>query len=179
MKYPSRIFLVGFMGTGKTVVGKNLAKKLKMKFIDVDVKIENKTGKTVDRIFKEDGEKRFRKYETEVLKELVKNNNIVVATGGGIALSLFNRRLMKKKGIVIGLSASASEILKRVRKETHRPLLEGHDKFNRIKELFKKRKKYYNEVSDCIIDTDNLSVKKITSSILNSLRSIPEFQGSS
>lgn len=162
-----RIFLIGFMGAGKTQVGKNLAKRLKMKFIDIDREIEDNTGRTITEIFKEDKEKKFREYERKALKKIVNQNNIVVATGGGIVLSLHNRRLMKKEGVVIWLFASIDKILERTKSETHRPLLEGFNKFDRIRELLNKRKKYYKEVADYIVNTDNKKVIEIASRIIN------------
>ena len=156
------IALVGFMGSGKTTVGKVLAKKLNKDFIDLDAKIEKRAKLSITEIFAKYREKRFRKMEKDELKHALKNRSAVIACGGGAVLSEENRKLLKKFSTVIFLEAEAETIAKRLKNDKSRPLLRGSDKekIKKIKEMIKKRKKFYQEVLDFRIDTNMRSPKK-------------------
>ena len=160
----NNIYLVGFMGTGKTSVGCLLAKKKKWHFIDLDEHIELKQQRRIADIFANDGEPYFRKIEKKALKEVASQKGFVVACGGGIVLDKHNIKLMKKSGILVCLSASAKEILKRVSANTNRPLLNVANPRKRIELLLKMRAPYYMQ-ADKIIDTSRLSIKEVVEKI--------------
>lgn len=145
----TRIFLLGFMGSGKTTLGRHLARFLKLSFIDTDDEIEIFAGKTIAAIFEEKGEHCFRKLEEIALKKIIKSNdNSVIATGGGIILSEQNRKLMRSAGLRIFLYAPLEVIWQRIGKTTHRPLL----KATNLATIYEQRMPYYME-SDLVLDT--------------------------
>ena len=160
------IVLVGFMGTGKTTVGKLLASRLGMKFVDMDEILEQRAGKTVSRIFAEDGEDHFRKMERNLVKELSKRRGLVIAAGGGIVLNGENIRDYAGSGLVVCLSASPETILKRVSTESHRPLLEQGPKADRIKDLLASRRKLYAAIP-CQVATDALTPEQVVVKVLS------------
>ncbi|MDD5568411.1 MAG: shikimate kinase [Candidatus Omnitrophica bacterium] len=159
------IYLVGFMGTGKSVVGRELAKKKKWHFVDLDDFIELKEKRTIADIFAKDGEPYFRRVEKKALKEIAKENGFVVACGGGIVINEENIRIMKGSGTMICLKAIPEVILKRVSGQAHRPLLNVKDPEKQIGLLLKLRSPYYAE-ADKTIDTSGLSVKQAAGRIL-------------
>ncbi|MCK5460269.1 shikimate dehydrogenase, partial [Candidatus Parcubacteria bacterium] len=148
------VALVGFMGSGKTTVGKVLAKKLNKNFIDIDVEIEKRAKLPITEIFAKYGEANFRKIEKDELKSALKNRTAVIACGGGVVLSKKNRELLKNFSTVIFLKAEAETIAKRLKNDKSRPLLCGSDKekIKKIKEMIKKRKIFYQKVLDFTID---------------------------
>ena len=158
------IYLVGFMGTGKTSVGRLLAKKKKFNFVDLDELIELKERRRVVDIFAKEGEPYFRKVEKKVLKEAAGQKEFVVACGGGVVLDKENIKVMKKSGILICLAAAPKEILKRVSANTQRPLLNVEDPARRIELLLKMRAPYYMQ-ADKTIDTTRLSIKEVVEKI--------------
>ncbi|WP_247747250.1 shikimate kinase [Alkalihalobacillus sp. BA299] len=160
------IFLTGFMGAGKSTIGKALADNINYKLLDTDEWIETIHGKSISRIFSDEGEAAFRTYETNALKTLP-NENIVVTTGGGIVVNEENRKIMKEKGAVIYLHCEMEEILRRTKGDTTRPLLQNKSK-EQVSELFKQRLPYY-EDSDYQVDTTHLTVPQIVEKILNIL----------
>jgi len=158
------IYLVGFMGTGKTSVGRLLAKKKNLNFVDLDELIELKERRRIVDIFAKDGEPYFRKVEKKALKEVAGQKKFVVACGGGIVLDKENIEVMKKSGILVCLTAAPKEILKRVSVNTGRPLLNVKDPAGRIEVLLKMRAPYYTQV-DKTIDTTALSIKEVVEKI--------------
>ncbi len=162
------IILVGFMGTGKTVVGKELAKILKTKFIDVDDLIEQKEGKKISRIFKENGESYFRNCEYKMIRKVSRFDNCVIAPGGGAILELENVLNLKKKGIIVCLTASHEIIYKRVKKNRDRPLLKVDKPLERIRELLKIRESHYKQ-ADIFVDTSELTVPKVAVEVLKEI----------
>jgi len=158
------IYLVGFMGTGKTTVGKEVARKKKWHFIDLDDLIELQEKRRISDIFTKDGEPYFRKVEKKALLKVSKEKNFVVACGGGIVLDKENIKVMKETGILICLSATADVILKRTSGSTHRPLLNVANPKKQITHLLKMRAPYYVE-ADKVINTSALSVKEVVSKI--------------
>lgn len=132
------IYLVGFMGTGKTTVGRELAKNKKWSFVDLDKSIEVKEKRKIADIFAKDGEAGFRRIEKKTLKEVSKNDAQVVACGGGIVVDRDNIQIMKETGKIICLSAPVEVILKRTSKYSHRPLLNVPDPKTKIESLLRK-----------------------------------------
>lgn len=159
------IALVGFMGTGKSTVGKCLAEELGYSFIDTDSLIEEKSGKEIGDIFAEKGEQYFRQLETVVLREILEDyDNIVLATGGGIVIAEENRKLLMEKSMAILLTASVDEIYKRT-SDTDRPLLNSANPIEKIKVLLKNRELYYNQFN-YYVNTDGKDVSGIAEEIM-------------
>ena len=164
------IVLVGPMGCGKTTVGRQLASKLNQDFFDTDHEIINKTGVSIDHIFDIEGEKGFRRRESEVLESLCDMNNIVIATGGGVVLLPQNRLVLKNAGVVVYLSSSVEQLLTRTAKSKTRPLLENSsDRQKTITEIVNARDKYYREVATIVIDTTGKKLNEVIDIIMNDL----------
>lgn len=149
------IVLVGFMGTGKTTVGRILAQQLDWVFTDTDAYIEEQAGMTISRMFQEHGEDYFRERETESLKELLQRQGQVVSTGGGAVLREENRRLMLENGLVVAMLADEAVIVERVKGDAGRPLLQG-DLEERVRTLVEARRHAY-DFAHVRLHTDNLS----------------------
>lgn len=158
------IYLVGFMATGKTAVGEELAKVKKWKFIDLDALIELKEKRTIADIFAKSGEPYFRRLESKVLSEVSKEKKFVVACGGGIVANRNNIKIMKETGIMICLTASPEVILKRTAGLSHRPLLNVASPRKQIELLLKLRAPYY-ACAHKTIDTSKVSVKEVVAKI--------------
>jgi len=164
-----KIVLTGFMGTGKTSVGKELSRKLGYQFIDTDVLIESREGKPVSLIFKENGEDYFRKLEQAVVREVSLMNNIVIATGGGVIKNRNNVENLGRRGIVIWLKADPGIILKRVMLEGgKRPLLEVEEPLKEINKLLTERKPLYTQ-ADASVDTNYITPEETAEEILEML----------
>ena len=164
------IVLVGPMGCGKTTVGCRLANKLNQDFFDTDHEIINKTGVSIDHIFDIEGEEGFRQRESEVLESLCDMNNIVLATGGGVVLLQQNREVLKSAGLVVYLSSSVEQLLRRTAKSKTRPLLENSvDRQKTITEIVNSRDKYYREVATIVIDTTGKKLNEVIGIIMNDL----------
>lgn len=144
------LYLTGFMGSGKTTIGKLLAEKLALPVVDTDKFIEENLNKTVREIFETEGEDRFREYEHQFLN-VIPTENTIVTTGGGIILKKENRDWMRNNGTIIYLHCEPEEILKRLADDNTRPLLDG-DKQKNIQSIFTERLSYYND-ADIKIDT--------------------------
>jgi len=164
----NNIYLVGFMGTGKTEVGKALAKKKKLQFVDLDDLIELREKRTISDIFAQDSELYFRKVEKRVLKEVSREKKFVVACGGGIVLDKDNIKIMKETGIIICLTASPQVILERTSAYRHRPLLSVSNPRKQIELLLKLRAPYYAR-ADKTIDTSKITIKEVVDKILGLL----------
>ncbi len=166
----NNIVLVGPMGSGKTTVGRRLAKNLKVDFIDADHEIIDKTGVSIDHIFDVEGEEGFRKRESKILKDLCNTSNIVLATGGGAVLWRENRSTIKKTGSVIYLSSSVDQILRRTAKSKTRPLLENStNRRQTISNIIDSRDPLYREVATIIINTNGKKLNQIINEILTHL----------
>ena len=163
------IVLIGFMGTGKTWVGKELAKILGFEYLSTDDTIVDREKTSISDIFEKQGEKCFRELERELVKEISKKEKLVIDSGGGIILNSDNVLDLKKNGFIVCLVSDPEEIYKRVKKHSHRPLLKVDDPLAKIKELLDKRKPYY-EIADYYIQTDNLSLDDICQSIKNAYK---------
>lgn len=163
-----RIILIGFMGVGKTTIGKIIAKKLKLNFVDMDNYIEKTEGKSISKIFEEYGEQHFRELESESLKDLIKIDNIVISTGGGIITTKENSDILKKEKIVIFLDANTQTILNNLYKEIDkRPLLSNSKNIEyTISNLLNQRYEKYNSICDIKIDINEKNIEEVVSQIL-------------
>lgn len=168
------IYLIGPMGTGKTAVGKQLAKLLEQPFVDSDAEIERHAGVDIPYIFEREGETGFRQREREVLADLCHREGIVMATGGGAVLAADNRRLLHETGTVVYLQTSLAQQLQRVGKGRGRPLLKGGDLTQRLKDLRAAREPLYQEIADITLSTDNRRVTRVAELILAELGREPE-----
>lgn len=158
------IVLFGFMGTGKSSVGKKLAEDLKMKFVEMDSVIEEKENRSISNIFSKKGEKYFRKLERNLVKKISKEKGLVVSTGGGVVLNPDNVKDFKKNGILVCFNASPKEIYKRITKTKRRPLLNVDNPLRKIKDLLDYRRPYYDKIK-IQINTTGKDIKKIVCEI--------------
>jgi shikimate kinase len=165
------IALTGFMGTGKTAVGRELSRLLNIRLIDIDTEIEKSQKMTINEIFKQFGEPRFREIETEMIKKVSENNNIIISTGGGAILRQENVDALRKNGTIICLMATPETVLKRTSNNSDRPLLQVENPLKRIKELLDFRRPYY-EKADIMIDTEGKTPLQIAEEIIRLLDSI-------
>jgi shikimate kinase len=163
----TNIYLVGLMGVGKSTIGKKLASRLGVSFIDCDQELERRNGVTVSTIFDIEGESGFRKRETRLLEELVEQDIGVIATGGGVVTQKSNRALLKNKGCVIYLNASVDLLWSRLRYCKNRPLLENQNPKKKLQALYQQRDPLYREVATTVV-----SVGK--GSALNTARKIEQ-----
>jgi shikimate kinase len=163
------IVLTGFMGTGKTAVGRELSRLLNMKLIDVDTEIEKSRQMTINEIFKQFGELRFREIETEMIRKLSERKDVIISTGGGAVLRQENVDVLREHGIIVCLMATPETILKRTSHSSHRPLLEVEDPFGKIKELLDFRRPFY-EKADIMIDTDGRTPRQIAEEIIDKMK---------
>jgi shikimate kinase len=165
----SNIVLIGFMGTGKTTVGKILAQKLKKKFNESDEEIVKKTGKDIPRIFSEEGEVRFREIETELIKELSVVSNMVLSLGGGAVLNKVNMINLQPNSFIVLLEAPAKDIYARILSEgkEKRPLLNKPEPLQEIQRLLKIRKPFYTAFSDICISTHNKTPEQVAKEIVD------------
>tara|TARA_R110002073_G_scaffold55010_11_gene141297 strand:- start:459 stop:2129 length:1671 start_codon:yes stop_codon:yes gene_type:complete len=163
------IFLVGMMGAGKTTIGKALANYMGKRFVDSDHEIQERTGVKIPVIFEIEGEAGFRKRESEVLRELVKEQNIILATGGGAVLSRENRKLLQCHGTVVYLRASAKDLCRRTRHDKNRPLLQTNNLYAKLSELYQERDPLYRETTHLIIDSGRQGVRSLVQKLINKL----------
>ncbi|NLJ96140.1 MAG: shikimate kinase [Clostridiales bacterium] len=174
MKRVDNIILIGFMGSGKSSVGKLLANKVNYDFMDTDELIEVKQGTTISEIFSTNGEEYFRDLETDLLLSLKdKMRKTVLSTGGGMPIRDKNIKLLRKMGQVIYLSASKNTIIERVSKDTSRPLLNVNNIGETVDRLLGLRIPIYEKAADIIINTDKFSLEDIVAKILQALNHIP------
>lgn len=163
------IVLMGFMGTGKSTVGKRLAKRLGMKFLDMDTIIEERAGKPISRIFAEEGEPHFRTLERELARELSEKSGLVIACGGGVVLNPDNISDYSRTGLVVCLTATPEVILERTSRARNRPLLEEQDRMKRILDLLDKRRHLYAAIPHQV-DTSSIHADQVVEAILGMLQ---------
>lgn len=163
------IILTGFMGTGKTAVGRELSRLLNMNLIDVDTEIEKSQRMTINEIFKQFGEPKFREIETEMIRKLSERKDVIISTGGGAVLRQENMDVLRKQGVIICLMASPETILKRTSRNTNRPLLQVEDPFGKIQELLNFRKPFYKK-ADIIINTEDKTPLQIAEQIIETIK---------
>lgn len=146
-----RIFLIGPMGSGKTTVGRHLARRMRLDFIDLDHEIQARCGVEVAVIFDIEGEEGFRKRESNLLDELSQRDNIVLATGGGSVLDPDNCRLLAERGLVVYLETSVDQQLRRLERDKQRPLLQAPDRLERLERLAEKRNPVYHAAAHLVV----------------------------
>jgi shikimate kinase len=165
------VFLVGPMGSGKTAVGRALAKLLHYGFVDSDAEIEHRTGVDIPFIFEKEGEAGFRVREREVIEALTRWRRTVVATGGGAILNADNRGWLSTRGLVVYLQASIDQQVERTRHGRHRPLLtQAEDPRRRLADLMAVREPLYREVAHVVVPTDGRRVQTVADEILAGLQ---------
>jgi shikimate kinase len=169
MMHAGNLYLVGMMGSGKTTVGRLLARRLKLRFLDCDHEIEARCGVKVPHIFEIEGEPGFRARETQVLAELVLLQGVVLATGGGAVLAAENRRALAEHGTVIYLRARPEDLYQRVRHDRNRPLLATSDPLRRLRELHAQRDELYASIADLVVDTGRQTVQALTRDLIAKL----------
>ncbi|MCR8745201.1 shikimate kinase [Romboutsia lituseburensis] len=167
-----KLILIGFMGTGKTVIGKKISNKSNIKFVDMDNEIEKRENMTITKIFEINGEQYFRILETKVLKDLLKENNIIISTGGGIVTTDENLDILKKEKNVVFLDGNVETIKRNVSRELDkRPLLKNSSNiYDTIEKLLNQRYDKYNSTCDIKIDINDKNIQEVVSEILVSIR---------
>jgi shikimate kinase len=167
---PRNIFLIGPMGSGKTAVGRQLARLFRYSFLDSDSDIEAKTGVDISFIFEKEGEAGFRVRERESIDRLTQMEGIVLATGGGAVIEAENRRVLAERGVVVYLETSIEQQLERTRHARHRPLLNGSNPEEKLKELMLRRAALYAEIAQVTVSTDGRRVQLVAEEIHAELR---------
>jgi shikimate kinase len=172
----TNVALIGFMGVGKTAVGEVLAKKLNRKFVELDLLIEQKAGKSIPEIFQQDGEVAFRELEIEATKEIAREKNLVIACGGGVVLNKINIDRLREESRIVCLTASPRVILERISGGGgERPLLKGDNPSSTIQGLLRFRKPFYQTATDIKIDTSKLDVDSVAEQIISRLKEDESF----
>jgi len=169
MRRAGNVYHVGLMGAGKTTVGRMLARRLKLRFLDSDQEIEKRCGVRVPVIFEIEGEAGFRAREAQAIAELAALEGIVLATGGGVVLAEANRRLLAARGTVVYLCARPEDLYERVRHDRNRPLLATADPLQRLRELYAERDPLYRSIADLVVDTGRQGVQALARELLEKL----------
>jgi len=169
MNKSQNLFLVGPMGAGKSAVGRQLARLMRMDFVDSDDEIEHRTGVDIPFIFEKEGEEGFRKREVKIIEELSVRQGIVLATGGGAVMDSRNRSYLGARGFVIYLHTTVEQQLVRTKRGRNRPLLDNKDRKAVIVELMEIRDPLYREISDLIVKTDGRLVREVATEIRDTL----------
>ena len=169
------LVLIGFMGTGKSSVGKALAKRTGRALIDVDQRIEEKEKRRIADIFEKDGEVAFRRLEKDAIREAAKSSGAIITTGGGAVIDPENLSILKVGGVLVALEASPETIFQRVKDSRHRPLLHSNDVPAEIRRLLEARRPYYQK-ADLTFVTDGKSAAQVAEEIAAKLASSEEFE---
>jgi len=169
MKSAPNVVMVGPMGAGKTCIGRRLAERFGLTFVDVDHAIVEHIGVSIPTIFEHSGEAVFRAYEREVLHQLLKHDNQLVSTGGGAVLDPVNRARIRDRGFVIHLHVGVPGQLERLQRDRARPLLQRPDREQVLHDLASLREPLYREVADLTLDTDHLSPGDATAQLVTRL----------
>lgn len=159
------------MGSGKSTIGRHLARELQMDFYDSDKEIEHRTGVTIPWIFDVEGETGFRKREKKIIAELTHKSRVIVATGGGAILNPGNRKMLADRGLIIYLKVSISEQIARTEKGHNRPLLEENDLRHSLETLNLTRDPFYSKIADLTFDTSKLSAQSVVKKIVTFIHS--------
>ncbi len=165
----SSTFLVGLPGSGKSTIGRQLARRLSLPFFDSDHVIEERLGCSIREYFEREGEERFRDLEESVLDELTQGPASVVSTGGGAVLRPANRAHLRERGNVVYLRSVPEEVFRRLRHDRHRPLLQVADPLQRLRDLFEARDPLYRQAAHFIIETGRPSVATLVNMIVMQL----------
>ena len=161
--------LIGFMGTGKSSVGRLVADALHFTFLDTDHVMESRAGKTVREIFEEEGEPVFRELERGVVEELTRRKKTVIATGGGLPANEANMTSLKRHALVVCLWASPEKIYERVRSQSHRPLLNEPEPLEQIRRLLAEREPYYRQ-ADVLVNTELRPLREVAGQVIHQFR---------
>ena len=162
----SNLILIGYMGSGKSTIGKQLAKKYQYDFLDTDEWIEHENGMTIKELFASKGENYFRNLETQALISFQNQiGHTILSTGGGMALSATNARLLRNLGIVILLKVSKEVVIQRLQGDTTRPLLQGEDFEKKIEQMLEQRDPLYESAAHYVIDTDGKTIEEVIEEI--------------
>jgi shikimate kinase len=163
------IALIGFMGTGKTSVGRIVADQLRFDYLDTDEFIQAQTGRSINEIFKTDGEPAFRALEEKIVAELARRATTVIATGGGLPVNPKNLASLKTHALVVSLWSSPEKIWERVRHQSHRPLLHDENPQAKIRELLAAREPFYKQ-ADVLLNTELRSVREVAQQVVHQFR---------
>ncbi|MCR4335818.1 MAG: shikimate kinase [archaeon] len=167
MENKSNIALIGFRGTGKTQIGKRLAKRLNMDFFDTDKEIIRETGKTIPEIFEQSGEAGFREIEKEVIKRVSTMDNVCISCGGGVILFEENIINLRKNAIIILLESEAKIIYRRIKRDRNRPALTEKEGIEEVKHLLSEREHLYQRSADYKVDTSYDSLDNCVQKIID------------
>lgn len=165
----NNIYLIGMMGSGKTVTGKSLAKLQNMTLVDLDHELEARLGKSISEIFEKDGESFFRLEEKKTLNQFTRQEQQIISTGGGIVLDSENIKQMRNSGKVIYLETSPEWLWKRVKDKTHRPLLKGEDPKTALEKILSQRKAIYEAAANIKVTTDGKTADEVAEEIAKKL----------
>ena len=168
-RHLTNIALIGFMGTGKTSVGRLVAEQLHFDYLDTDEVIQSATGRSITEIFETDGEPAFRALEEKVVKELAGRKNTVIATGGGLPVNPDNLASLKRHSLIVCLWSSPEKIWERVRHQGHRPLLHDKNPQAKIRELLAARERFYKQ-ADVLLNTDLRSLREVAQQVVHQFR---------
>ena len=166
MKHPRNIFLIGPMGSGKSAVGRYLARTLHLSFVDSDDEIESRTGVDIPFIFEKEGETGFRRREAVVIDDLSKMDGVVLATGGGAIIDDESRSRLGGRGFVVYLYTTVDQQVSRTQRGRERPLLENGDPRETLEALLAKRDPLYREIADIVVETDGRKVSSVANEII-------------
>lgn len=171
MKNIQNIFLIGFMGAGKSSIAKELSKKLQMNIVEMDQRIVQEQGMSINEIFEKYGENHFRDIESQLILDLGNTEPVIVSCGGGVVIRQENSQYMKKSGKVVFLTAKPETIFERVRYSKERPILNGNMNVEFIADLMAKRLPLYEAAADVMIHTDGKTVAQIAEEIIEAVES--------
>ncbi|WP_457330455.1 shikimate kinase [Rhizobacter sp. P5_C2] len=164
------IALVGMPGSGKSTAGKLLGRRLGATFVDTDARLEARLGESIRSFFEREGEARFRDLEAAALGELTQGDSLVIATGGGMVLRAENREALRRACVVFYLRSSPEELYRRLRNDTHRPLLQVPDPLRRLQELLRERDPLYRQTAHHVVDIGRPTVQSLVNTILSQLQ---------
>ena len=168
------IFLIGFMGAGKSTIAKALQRELGFPLVEMDERIVQEQGMSINDIFAQYGESRFRDIESQLVVDLGEQEPSIISCGGGVVVRPQNTQNMKKSGKIVFLTATPETIYERVKNSTDRPILNGHMNVEYIAELMEKRRALYEEAADITIQTDGKTREQICAEIIGKLRNTNE-----
>lgn len=163
------LFLIGPMGAGKSTIGKQLARDLKLEFLDVDQEIEAKAGADINWIFDVEGEAGFRRREVAVIDELSQMQGIVLATGGGVILNQDNRTRLAARGTCVYLFTTVEQQMRRTARDKRRPLLQGDPAVEALELMMQNRDPLYREIADMVVSTDGRTVRAVANEVIRLL----------
>lgn len=172
MTRQDNVFLIGPMGAGKTTIGRHVATLTHKRFLDADQEIEKRTGVTIPVIFEIEGETGFRRRESLVIGELTQEQDVVLATGGGVVLLEENRQALKERGTVVYLQADLETLVERTRRDRNRPLLQTDDPRAKIVELLRQREPIYRQIADIVVDTGQRAPSSVARDIVARLKEL-------